>query len=184
MTSDSSMNGRAIENAEEIAPALLPDTSNFKEIQHPSGDNVDAATFLDKKVREAMDCDVRDQLETSKHIQRDCSFEVIHDVFLPTVTSHSQFDEGDQFDSQSYCKRLKSNPNIVEEDTRLKDIIGHGALKSRIQEILLPLSLPCSVANSILKGIRSMPVSILLHGPPGCGKVSCKQVSCEVPSRS
>lgn len=66
----------------------------------------------------------------------------------------------------------------VEEDslqltyltTRFSDIIGHGAVKLRIDEMLLPLALPSSLTNSILKGVRSLPASLLLYGPPGCGK--------------
>jgi len=57
------------------------------------------------------------------------------------------------------------------ERTRFKDIIGHGAVKLRIEEMLLPMALPISVADSVLTGIRALPASILLYGPPGCGKV-------------
>jgi len=57
------------------------------------------------------------------------------------------------------------------EKTRFKDIIGHGAIKLRIEEMLLPLALPQSIASSVLTGIRALPASILLYGPPGCGKV-------------
>lgn len=58
------------------------------------------------------------------------------------------------------------------ETTRLKDIIGHASVKLRIDELILPLGLPAAIADSVLTGIRSIPASILLHGPPGCGKVS------------
>jgi SpoVK/Ycf46/Vps4 family AAA+-type ATPase len=54
--------------------------------------------------------------------------------------------------------------------TRFRDIIGHGAVKLRLDEILLPLALPTNLADSILTGIRSLSASILLYGPPGCGK--------------
>ena len=80
------------------------------------------------------------------------------------------------------------------EQTRFSDIIGHSHAKLRIDEvsclvelrpwtlsasnfsclsfqILLPLVLPFSIAESILSGVRSQPTSILLFGPPGCGKV-------------
>lgn len=68
-------------------------------------------------------------------------------------------------------KRQKLEFDFCKETTRLRDIIGHAAVKLRIEEIILPLGLPFEVADSVLKGIRSIPVSILLHGPPGCGKV-------------
>ena len=53
---------------------------------------------------------------------------------------------------------------------RFNDIIGHGHVKLRIEEVLLPLALPIAVTNAILKGVRSMPASIMLTGPPGTGK--------------
>ena len=67
-------------------------------------------------------------------------------------------------------KRPKEN-NFYVETTKLQDIIGHDAAKLRIQETILLLSLPTSVVESVLKGIRSVPASILFYGPPGCGKV-------------
>jgi ATP-dependent 26S proteasome regulatory subunit len=72
-------------------------------------------------------------------------------------------------------KRRKMDDNIdvfCKETTRLKDIIGHARAKLRIEEIILPMGLPDEVASSVLRGIRQMPASILLYGPPGCGKVS------------
>eukprot|EP00536_Pseudo-nitzschia_multiseries_P002180 jgi/Psemu1/182982/e_gw1.29.141.1 len=53
---------------------------------------------------------------------------------------------------------------------RFKDIIGHQSVKLRLDEVLLPLALPTALSNQILKGIRSLPASILFYGPPGCGK--------------
>ena len=68
-------------------------------------------------------------------------------------------------------RRKRRKPDApAQEKTRLKDIIGHGAVKLRIDEIILPLGLPAAVADSVLTGIRALPASILLHGPPGCGK--------------
>jgi len=40
------------------------------------------------------------------------------------------------------------------ENTRFDDIIGHKNVKLRMEEILLPLSLPVSVTNTVLVGIR------------------------------
>jgi ATP-dependent Clp protease ATP-binding subunit ClpA len=50
------------------------------------------------------------------------------------------------------------------------DVVGHGAVKLRVEELLLPLALPTKMANSILTGVRSMPASIFFYGPPGTGK--------------
>ena len=63
------------------------------------------------------------------------------------------------------------------EKTRFKDIIGHGAVKLRLDELLLPLALPEKITQTVLVGIRALPASILLYGPPGCGKVSKQQIS-------
>lgn len=53
---------------------------------------------------------------------------------------------------------------------RFSDIIGHNAVKIRLDEVLLPLALPPAITDSILVGVRSLSASILLFGPPGCGK--------------
>jgi ATPase family associated with various cellular activities (AAA) len=53
---------------------------------------------------------------------------------------------------------------------RFSDIIGHSAVKLRLDEVLLPLALPPTLADTILVGVRSLSASILLFGPPGCGK--------------
>jgi SpoVK/Ycf46/Vps4 family AAA+-type ATPase len=77
----------------------------------------------------------------------------------------------ENFGCEENQKRQKLNIQLCMEMTRLKDIVGHAAVKLRIEEIILPLGLPLAIADSVLKGIRSIPSSILLHGPPGCGKV-------------
>lgn len=74
-------------------------------------------------------------------------------------------------DEDSSRKRKLPECNICFEKTRFSDIIGHGAAKVRIEELLLPLALPPAVANAVLTGVRALPASLLLHGPPGCGKV-------------
>lgn len=53
---------------------------------------------------------------------------------------------------------------------RFNDIIGHSEVKLRLDEILLPVALPPNLVDSVLSGIRSLSASILLFGPPGCGK--------------
>ena len=73
--------------------------------------------------------------------------------------------------------RFQDNDSVSFEKTRFKDIIGHGTVKLRIDEVLLPLALPASIADTVLIGIRSLPASILLYGPPGCGKVSAASMN-------
>lgn len=58
---------------------------------------------------------------------------------------------------------------------RLDDVIGHEECKLRIQEILLPLQLPPALAQKVFVGVRSLPCSLLLQGPPGCGKTQLAQ---------
>ncbi|KAL7427648.1 hypothetical protein ACHAXH_002301 [Discostella pseudostelligera] len=60
------------------------------------------------------------------------------------------------------------SPTLI--NVSFRDIIGHGQAKLRLDEALLPLALPSDLADSVLTGIRAAPASILLHGPPGCGK--------------
>ncbi|KAL3913956.1 MAG: hypothetical protein SGILL_006288 [Bacillariaceae sp.] len=50
---------------------------------------------------------------------------------------------------------------------RFKDIIGHKFVKLRLEELILPLKLPPNIAQSVFKGVRSLPASVLLMGPPG-----------------
>ena len=64
-----------------------------------------------------------------------------------------------------------AHANTNTNTTRFKDIIGHQSIKLRLDEVLLPLALPASLSRTILKGVRSLPASILMYGPPGCGKV-------------
>lgn len=68
-------------------------------------------------------------------------------------------------------ERSTQNSQELMEVTKLRDIIGHNDAKLRIQEVILPLVLPQEIVDSVLTGIRSVPASILLFGPPGCGKV-------------
>ncbi|KAG7337267.1 ATPase family associated with various cellular activities AAA [Nitzschia inconspicua] len=56
-----------------------------------------------------------------------------------------------------------------------KDVIGHQAVKMRLQEILLPLKLSPELCSTIFRGIRSLPASVLFHGPPGTGKTLLAQ---------
>jgi SpoVK/Ycf46/Vps4 family AAA+-type ATPase len=58
------------------------------------------------------------------------------------------------------------------ESSSLDDIVGHDEAKIRVQEVLLSLSPRFS---AIMTGIRALPPSILLYGPPGCGKVRAEQ---------
>ena len=64
-------------------------------------------------------------------------------------------------------KRTRSSECVPVEKTLFKDIIGHGAVKVRISEILLTMALPSSVSEAVFTGVRTLPASILLYGPPG-----------------
>ena len=83
-------------------------------------------------------------------------------------------DDGEESTINDFAKTDKSHPSQGYEappiNASFRDIIGHGQAKLRLDEVLLPLALPPDLADSVLSGIRAAPASILLHGPPGCGK--------------
>ena len=81
---------------------------------------------------------------------------------------HQQYQNqsGGQDDDEN--SSLSCHPEIP--STTFADIIGHGQAKLRLDEALLPLALPPDLTDSVLTGVRAAPASILLHGPPGCGK--------------
>ena len=91
--------------------------------------------------------------------------------------SHEQctYPPQDQYHQQTHFPQKRRKE--ITEGTRFKDIVGHASVKLRIDELILPLSLPMAISNSIFRGIRSIPASILLYGPPGCGKVSNNMIS-------
>jgi SpoVK/Ycf46/Vps4 family AAA+-type ATPase len=91
--------------------------------------------------------------------------------------SMSEAREANRTTGRGSSKRKQPPRSDTFERTRFKDVIGHGAAKMRIEEMLLPMALPPSVASSVLIGIRALPASIILYGPPGCGKVRQRCVS-------
>lgn len=58
-------------------------------------------------------------------------------------------------DNERECPSIEPSPQEYETPpitTRFRDIIGHGSAKLRIDEMLLPLALPPSLAESLLTG--------------------------------
>jgi hypothetical protein len=82
------------------------------------------------------------------------------------------YPSGTSTDQSHFECETRKRKKEVSTSVRFSDIIGHASVKLRIDELILPLGLPSNISQSILKGIRSIPTSILLYGPPGCGKVS------------
>lgn len=72
--------------------------------------------------------------------------------------SVSQPDEASSYEQIQKCKRPSSAPlaasQPVSSNVRFCDVIGHSAAKLRLDEALLPLALPSSLADSILTGTR------------------------------
>lgn len=93
---------------------------------------------------------------------------------MASATSRSSSLSSSSGSTTQPSRKRKMSPrdasDCVMEKTRFEDIIGHSAVKVRCDEILLPMALPTSVTDSILTGVRSLPASMLLYGPPGCGK--------------
>ncbi|KAL7540913.1 hypothetical protein ACHAXR_010470 [Thalassiosira sp. AJA248-18] len=85
---------------------------------------------------------------------------------ISTITESSR--GGQQGSKKKKQSRECDSPPPI--NVSFRDIIGHGQAKLRLDEALLPLALPPDLADSVLTGIRAAPASILLHGPPGCGK--------------
>ena len=56
--------------------------------------------------------------------------------------------------------------------TSFDDVIGHEDVKLRMKQVLQPMLLPEHIVRRVFTGIRAGVSSLLLHGPPGCGKVS------------
>jgi hypothetical protein len=80
-----------------------------------------------------------------------------------------------QYQNERRANRGNQDPSVRRKRTnrgpRLRDIIGHGCVKLRMDELLLPMGLPESILDTLFTGMRAPPASILLNGPPGCGKV-------------
>jgi len=83
----------------------------------------------------------------------------------PTTTKRPRLDTETE-------SALDSNSNIP--SVTFADIVGHATVKLRMEELLLPLCLPTDVVERTFVGIRQIPASILLYGPPGCGKVNVR----------
>ena len=62
-------------------------------------------------------------------------------------------------------------PSYAPPAVRLRDIVGHAAVKLRLDELLLPLALPPTVYGQVFTGLRAVTPSVLLFGPPGTGYV-------------
>lgn len=91
----------------------------------------------------------------------------------PSAVSECEGKEGEEEEStvnNDFVTKSDKGYDIPPINASFRDIIGHGQAKLRLDEALLPLALPPELAESVLSGIRAAPASILLHGPPGCGK--------------
>mmetsp|Transcript_1249 Transcript_1249/g.2445 ORF Transcript_1249/g.2445 Transcript_1249/m.2445 type:complete len:672 (+) Transcript_1249:3-2018(+) len=89
-----------------------------------------------------------------------------HDSNEISATESSR--SGQHGSKKNKQSRGRDSPPSI--NVSFRDIIGHGQAKLRLDEALLPLALPPDLVDSVLTGIRAAPASILLHGPPGCGK--------------
>ena len=89
--------------------------------------------------------------------------------YNPSAVSECGGKEG-EFVPKSVKSPSSNRYDVPPINESFRDIIGHGQAKLRLDEALLPLALPPDLATSVLSGIRAAPASILLHGPPGCGK--------------
>ena len=103
---------------------------------------------------------------TTSSIHEDNAGSIVYKIDTSKEGEEHDDDDDDDIKAQ---KASKSMPKEI-ISTKFSDIIGHGPVKLRLEEVLLPLALPPSLADSILTGVRSHSASILMYGPPGCGK--------------
>lgn len=59
----------------------------------------------------------------------------------------------------------------IVSSSSFEDIIGHEEVKMKMKQVLQPFLLPEHIVQRVFVGIRASVSSILLYGPPGCGKV-------------
>jgi hypothetical protein len=156
--------------AQQYDPNSNTNQTNCKDTLKPSTPKNDIA-FNDEEADDLVECPNGSTIISSSPYQAvslQCSTEDTSQ-YEDVASCHEHYDN-----TRNDNKRRKIDDIhiLCTEATRLKDIIGHARAKLRIEEIILPLGLPYEVTTSVLRGIRSMPASILLYGPPGCGKVS------------
>ena len=109
-----------------------------------------------------------DEEQGGEESHRDVQEEGIHEE----KQQHPNEDANANSNGNDSDSGSKLKPTIT---TRFSDIIGHGAAKLRLDEMLLPLALPPYISQQILVGVRAAPASILLYGPPGTGKTKLAQ---------
>jgi hypothetical protein len=94
------------------------------------------------------------------------------------IVAHDRFDDTDPItpteEPETTCgKAPMSSPEQISKasyrvtSTKFSDVIGHGAVKLRLDEVLLPLALPPALANSILTGRSFLPLSDTVLQYPG-----------------
>ena len=75
-------------------------------------------------------------------------------IYIDESESSNSLERDDATVSSSQS-RAGSSPS-VHNATLLSDVVGHAAVKLRIEEVLLPISLPSELADSILTGKLNM----------------------------
>eukprot|EP00804_Cyclotella_cryptica_P018524 CCRYP_004346-RA/>CCRYP_004346-RA protein AED:0.01 eAED:0.01 QI:312/1/1/1/1/1/2/962/338 len=144
----------------------------------PDDDDGNAQDY--SKVGDVNDCSIKPNaidFERVKNIETN-----MEACFVRNDSEHAQnYRKQQEQEEESSVKKKSANyredicDNVFIPSTKFRDIIGQGPAKLRLDEALLPLALPSDLADSVLTGIRAAPVSILLHGPPGCGKTKLAQ---------
>eukprot|EP00977_Amphora_coffeiformis_P023093 scaffold12181_cov159-Amphora_coffeaeformis.AAC.4 len=112
-----------------------------------------------------------------------------YDGTMTTTTTTTTTESSGTTSTAGTTHTISTTSRYAPPTTRLRDIIGHGAVKIRLDELLLPLALPTDVTRRIWTGLRrgggggsgtaaatsSWSTTVLLFGPPGCGKTRLAQ---------
>jgi hypothetical protein len=107
--------------------------------------NYDSSSYLSNPVREQ----IGDILPANAYGVGHDQTPIADDRQAPSSNTSSKPERNTSSSKRRAATKSTSDQNV----TMLSDIIGHAAVKLRIEEVLLPIALPPQLADSILTGM-------------------------------